>query len=264
MTANTALIVTIVFMLLVLRLDTSQKSIVSHALWVPVIWMIYSASRPVSFWLSGTLPTTAEEYMEGNPIESNILSALFILGIYVLLRRRIKWKSVLGNNKFFVLWFSYCGISILWSDFPMVSLKRWIKEIGLLLSVLVVLTEIEPVEAVKTLFKRFSYLLVSLSIVLIMFFPKLGITISPDTGLMGSYAGISYNKNGLGRICLVAGFYLFCNWIATEEDNHLGKNKERTLIQFLFYNYRVAFDNNEQCHFNQRLFDWCYSIYRIG
>ena len=221
-------------MLLVLRLDGRRKSTVSYALWIPVIWMLYSSSRPVSFWLGGALPTTAEEFMEGNPLDRNILSVLTILGIYVLLRRRIKWKTILKNNAFFVLWFSYCGISILWSDFPIVSLKRWIKEIGLLISVLIVLTEKESVEAVKAVIKRFSYLLVSLSIMLIMFFPQLGMTLSPDTGLTGSYAGISYNKNGLGRICLVAGFYLFCNWIAMRKETTPGKNKEKTLISFLF------------------------------
>jgi len=234
MTANTALILSIAVILLVLKLDARRQSTVSYALWIPVIWMIYSASRPLSFWLSGGTPETTEMYMEGNPLDRNVLSVLTIMGIYVLLRRHIRWRSVLKTNVLIFLWFSYCGISILWADFPMVSLKRLIKEIGLLLSVLIVLTEAEPIEAVKTLMKRFSYLLISLSIFLIMYFPKLGMTYSPYTGAIG-YAGVSYDKNNLGRICLIAGFFLFCNLIAMRHTNTKGNDKERTFIQFVIF-----------------------------
>ena len=233
MTPNMALILTIALILLVLKLDARRKSTVSYALWIPVMWVIYSASRPVSFWLSGTISTTAEAYIEGNPIDRSILSVLTILGIYILSRRNIKVRKIFRYNAFIVLWFSYCGISILWSDFPMVSFKRWIKEIGLLSGVLIVVTEAEPIDAVKTLIKRISYLLVSLSILLIVYFPELGLIYNPETGTV-SYAGVSYNKNSLARICLIAGFFLFCNLIAMRRTNTTENDKEKTFIQFLF------------------------------
>ena len=233
MTSNMALILTIAFILLVLKLDAMRKSNVSYALWIPVIWMIYSAARPVSFWLSGTTSTTAEAYIEGNPIDRNILSVLTILGIFVLLQRHTKVSAIFRSNAFIVLWFSYCGISILWSDFPMVSFKRWVKEIGLLSGVLIVVTETEPIDAVKTLIKRFSYLLVSCSILLILYFPKLGIDYISDTGAV-RYAGVAENKNSLARICLIAGFFLFCNLIAMGRLNTTGNEKEKKIIQFVF------------------------------
>jgi len=233
MTSNMALILTIAFILLVLKLDARRKSNVSYALWIPVIWMIYSAARPVSFWLSGTTSTTAEAYIEGNPIDRNILSVLTILGIFVLLQRHTKVSAIFRSNAFIVLWFSYCGISILWSDFPMVSFKRWVKEIGLLSGVLIVVTETEPIDAVKTLIKRFSYLLVSCSILLILYFPKLGIDYISDTGAV-RYAGVAENKNSLARICLIAGFFLFCNLIAMGRLNTTGNEKEKKIIQFVF------------------------------
>ena len=233
MTSNMALILTIAFILLVLKLDARRKSNVSYALWIPVIWMIYSAARPVSFWLSGTTSTTAEAYIEGNPIDRNILSVLTILGIFVLLQRHTKVSAIFRSNAFIVLWFSYCGISILWSDFPMVSFKRWVKEIGLLSGVLIVVTETEPIDAVKTLIKRFSYLLVSCYILLILYFPKLGIDYISDTGAV-RYAGVAENKNSLARICLIAGFFLFCNLIAMGRLNTTGNEKEKKIIQFVF------------------------------
>src|SRR3990172_5746955 len=107
MTPNMALILTIALILLVLKLDARRKSTVSYALWIPVMWVIYSASRPVSFWLSGTISTTAEAYIEGNPIDRSILSVLTILGIYILSRRNIKVRKIFRYNAFIVLWFSY-------------------------------------------------------------------------------------------------------------------------------------------------------------
>ena len=233
MMANIALLLTIAFVLLVFKLDVRRKSTASYALWIPVIWMIYSAARPVSFWLTGNPSITAKEVIEGSPIDRAILSALTILGIYVLSRRNIKWSAIFKNNVFIIFWFLYCGISILWSDFPMVSFKRWVKEIGLLSGVLIVLTEAEPIDAVKTLIKRFSYLLISFSILLIVYFPKLGMTSLSVTGIVG-YAGVGDNKNSLARICLIAGFFLFCNLIAMRRTNKTGNDKENTFIQFVF------------------------------
>ena len=90
-------------------------------------------------------------------------------------KRNIEWISIFRNNIFIVLWFVYCGISIMWSDYPFVSFKRWIKEIGCVLSILIVLTEEEPVRAVKILIKRFSYIVITSSILLILLFPDIGI-----------------------------------------------------------------------------------------
>ncbi len=235
-----ALVLTIIWVLFVFKTDVRKQPAGSHALWIPVMWMLYSASRPVSFWLGDSGSTSAEiAYVEGNPIDRAILSLLTILGLYVLSRRHIRWRQIFSNNISILLWFSYCGVSILWSDFPMVSLKRWIKEIGLVASVLIVLTETQPIEAGKTVLKRFSYSLLSFSVLLIVFFPKLGMDYSPETGVL-SYVGVSYTKNNLARICLVAGFFLFCNMVALKRTNTSGRDNENTVIQLIFFAVSVG------------------------
>jgi O-antigen ligase len=212
---------------------------VSAALWIPLIWMIYSAARPISFWISPTSAQTLDtvSFMEGSPVDRNILSFLIIISIYVLLKRKIKWGSIFKNNWLIALWFLYCGMSIFWSDFPNSSLKRWVKEIGLVLSILIVLTETEPVEAVKILFKRFAYVLVPFSVLLIIYFPDIGISAYFDPRSMLetiSYAGVSWNKNGLGRICMVCGFFFFFNLLASRSMEKQKDDKEKVFIQFLF------------------------------
>ncbi len=185
-----------------------------------MIWMLYSASRPLSFWLFPTELTIAKElqYLEGSPFDRNIYIVLMILSIYILIKRKIKWLPILQSNLLFGIWILYCGISIAWSDYQFVAFRRWIKDIGLFLSVLVILTDEEPYEAIKTLMKRFTYVTISYSITSIVFFPDLGI--AGDLGLARlNYAGVASNKNGLGRICLISGIFLFGNLISIRNFN---------------------------------------------
>ncbi len=234
-----ALILTILFVLFIFKIDAKRKSTVSFALWIPLIWMMYSAAKPISFWL-GTMPSATSEEMlsaEGNPIDRNILSILLIVSLYVLFKRKTEWLSIFKKNSFITIWFLYCGISILWSEYPLVAFKRLIKDIGILLSILIVLTESDPIDAVKTLIKRFSYILVPFSILLIIYFPESGIVKPNDVGwIMGkiNYAGVSWNKNGLARICSISGFFFICNLIAKRQMKNTENNKEKYLIQALF------------------------------
>ena len=65
-------------------------------------------------------------------------------------------------------------VSLLWSDFPDVAFKRWTKALGDLVMVLVVLSDREPISAVKRLFSRTEFLLIPLSVLLIKYYPTLG------------------------------------------------------------------------------------------
>ena len=65
--------------------------------------------------------------------------------------------------------FAFMAVSILWSPFPMVSIKRWVKAVGALLMVMVVLTERDPTAAVVGLFKRTFMVLLPLSVYLIKY-----------------------------------------------------------------------------------------------
>jgi len=234
MTEYAALIITVLFILYIFGKDIKRKSGISHALWIPFIWMIYSASKPISFFIYQT-PQSAKElaYMEGNPIDRTILSILILLSLYVLYKREIEWPLIFKRNISIFLWLLYCGVSIFWSDFQIVSLKRWIKEIGLFLSVLIVLTEVEPVDAVTTLFKRFAYIMIPFSILFIVYFPKIGISYSPDTEAL-TYVGVAESKNGLGRICLVAGFFFLFNLVRIRNVAKLENLKKEIFFHVLF------------------------------
>jgi exopolysaccharide production protein ExoQ len=51
---------------------------------------------------------------------------------------------LLQKNIPVLLYFSFCTVSIVWSDFPFVALRRWIKALGDVGMVLIMLTEPAP------------------------------------------------------------------------------------------------------------------------
>jgi len=230
-----ALILCIIFILYIFKLDFKLKPNVSPALWVPLIWMIISGSKLPSQWLNlNSNIGQAEAYMQGNSFDRTFFSILIITGLFILSRRKINWSLILHSNRWIFLLFLYFGISILWSDFPFVSFKRWIKGIGVLIMILIVLTDTYPVEAVKTLIRRCAYVLIPLSILYIKYYPHLGKGYDPWTG-EAFYQGVTTSKNMLGQLCLVLGFFLFWNMLTIWRKRDVSFDKKEMLINILFF-----------------------------
>ncbi len=185
-----------------------RKPTVSLALWVPQIWVLISASRPVYLWFYPD-PVALDDidYLSGNPVDRNILSVLLVIGLIILLKRSVDWPSTFKKNIWLFLVFVLMGISIAWSDFPAVSFKRWIRSTGDLVMALLVLTENKPGEAIKTLIMRIGLLLLPLSVILIKYFPDIGVAYTID-GLMKMWTGVTTHKNELGVLSLICGVFL--------------------------------------------------------
>ncbi len=187
----------------------NQKSDISLAIWIPLIWYAIAASRSVGRWVSmNSSEFTDVNYLEGNPIDRGVFSTLIIIGIFILLKRKnVVWSDVLRKNAWIFLLFLYMGLSILWSDFMMVSFKRWIRTTGALIMVLVVLTEPNPREAISTLFRRCFYVHLPLSIIFIKYYRTIGV----GWDYLGneSWLGVATHKNHLGQIVMTSGIFFF-------------------------------------------------------
>src|SRR5262249_51353637 len=160
---------------------------------------------PVSQWLNIGAPVeSAGDYLEGSPTDRAVLFLLMVAGCLVLWKRHLPWSQIFRNNAFITLFFLYCAVSTIWSDFPLVALKRWSKGLGDPIMVLILLTEREPVKAVETVIKRCAYVLIPLSVLFIKYYPDLGRTHSEWSGEL-YYTGVTTNKNLLGLLCMVSG-----------------------------------------------------------
>src|SRR6266487_2683892 len=164
-----ALFLTILFIFYLFKRDLGQQSDVSHAIWIPWLWMMILGSRFVSEWLNlgSSLQLSANDYQDGSPIDAIIFFLLLVNGLYILCKRRICWPLLFQANAWLTLYLCYCAVSILWSDFPLVAFKRWTKIMGHPLMALILLSEREPVKAVETVIERCAYILIPMSILYI-------------------------------------------------------------------------------------------------
>jgi exopolysaccharide production protein ExoQ len=190
-----------IFVLFLLRLERKQSRGVSFALWIPTIWMLIIASKPWSTWLGWGYDA------EGSYVDQIFLGGLFCLGLIVLVRRRFSWSSAVREHPWLVLVIGYMFASVLWSGLPFISFKRWIRELVAVVMAFVVLTERDPRHAVESVLRRTIYVLIPVSVLLIKYYPEYGVQYAPWSGLQ-SWVGVTLQKNGLGRLCLVSIFFL--------------------------------------------------------
>jgi O-antigen ligase len=186
------------------RYDGSPSRGTTKALGIPGIWLFLISSRFVSQWL-GLAPSgnSSEIYLDGNPIDRVVFLVLLALGLWVVIQRGGRVEPLLQRNPTILLFFFYCAVSVIWSDFPLTALKRWIKAVGDLVMVLVVLTEPEPLQALRLLVTRLGFVLFPLSVLFIKYFPHLGRLMTKSW--MYEFTGVTTQKNTLGMICLVYG-----------------------------------------------------------
>ncbi len=207
-----ALAIWLMLLLGVLVFDPAKDKRTSAALWVPVIWMFFFGSRSPAVWLgvsSGI--NTAQALEEGNPLDRTIYLLLTLAAIIILVSRSFQWRQFFAQNSALTLFLAFALLSVAWSDFPFATFKKWFRDTGIYMVVLVVLSDPRPLEAVRTVLRRMCYLLVPLSIVLVKYYPDLGKTFSDWGGQ--EYTGVSTSKNMLGALCLVSGIFFFWDTI---------------------------------------------------
>src|SRR5690348_11564011 len=121
-------------------LDRDNSVHTSKALWLPVAWIWLVGSRPVSSWLGLTPSNGANVQLEGSPVDAAVLGVLIAAAIGILIRRGSRIRALLTANWPILIYFLYCLISIFWADFPSVAFKKWIKAIGDLAMILLIVT----------------------------------------------------------------------------------------------------------------------------
>ncbi|HSS98947.1 MAG TPA: O-antigen ligase family protein, partial [Terriglobales bacterium] len=179
--------------------------------WVPFVWLFIVSTRALSTWLNlaGHTSLTADPEMSGSPVDSVLLATLMALGLIVLFTRAERAKRLLFRNKWLLVLFAYMAISTAWSNFPDVTIRRWIRSAGTLVMVLVIHTEDNPLGALKALLRRVYLLYIPASIAAIKYFRNIGVTFD-WSGSEEMWIGLSVHKNNLGQVAMCSG--LFSTW----------------------------------------------------
>ncbi|WP_158748502.1 O-antigen ligase [Acidobacterium sp. S8] len=191
--------------------DCRRRKTVSARVWVPTMLILILGSRPASIWASGGTIHASTEM--ANDVATSSIDQMFyfsVLASSLILasRKGFKWGKLFASNPAIMLFYLYFAISIMWSSDPIGSTKRIIKDFGLLFVIAVVLSEKEPLQAMRAIYVRCGFLLLPLSIVFIKYFPVYG----RSYGIAGDVmlTGVTTQKNSLGEIVLI--FTLFMVW----------------------------------------------------
>jgi O-antigen ligase len=234
MPPSLALLLWLVLLLLLLCFDPAKTPKTSAALWVPVIWLFIDMSRLPSQWLGVEGgEEAAQAFEEGNPLDRIIYSALIVLAVGILMRRSFKWGNFFGQNVALTAFLSFALLSVLWSDFPFITFKRWFRDLGNYLVILVPLSDPRPLEAVRAVLRRLCYVLIPLSVLLIRYYQKLSIHYSYWTGVP-EYVGASTSKNTLGVLCLLSGLFFFWDTVTRWSDRKERRTKRIILVNVGF------------------------------
>lgn len=233
MPPSLALFLWLVLVLAFLYYDPARDTKMSLALWVPLIWMFIVGSRLPSQWLGAQMETAAQALEEGNAVDRTILTILILLALGILTARSFNWAGFFRRNLFLMAFLLFALASVFWSDFPFVALKRWFRDFGEYLVILVVLSDAHPFEATRIVLRRLCFMIIPLSILLIKYFPQIGIQYQFWSGAP-MYVGATTSKNMLGGACLVSGIFFFWDTVARWPDRRVRRNKRIIALNIVF------------------------------
>ena len=130
-------------------------------------------------------------------MDAAIFAALMVAGIIVVVLRGQRAITLLKANGPILLYLLYCVISVSWSPFPEPAFKRWTKDVGDVVMVLILATDAQPIAALRRLYSRLGFILFPASILLIRY-TELGRGYDPDGRPMNT--GVKTNKNSFGIV----------------------------------------------------------------
>lgn len=206
-----ALLIGTIFVYFAYRSDRKRDIGDTSGLFWPSLWYIVVASHPIGYWLDlwgVPLPAGSADPTDGSVIDRAFYGVLTIIGFTILSRRGFSWGATLRRNPWLTTLFVYMAVSVIWSHYPYVSFKRYIKVIGSIVMALVVLTSDRPLESIFTVLRRCLYVHLPMSIICTRYYRSLGVSYD-WSGANQMWIGISTTKNTLGQIAMLGVIYFF-------------------------------------------------------
>lgn len=214
----------VLFMLWLFIKDRKLRPMESWVLWIPVLWLVVIGSRPLSLWFATTTHTSKDGSEEGGLLEVIVYFLLIAMGTIVAAKRKVDWSQFISKNRWVVIYLAYCGVSVLWSDYPFVGFKRWTKDVTNVIMLLIIFTEKDSVQAFKAVWARYIYVLVPVSVLFIKYYPDWGRIYNQHT-FVPNFVGLTSEKNSLGQVALISGLILVWDFIESRRQRIKAMNR---------------------------------------
>ena len=105
----------------------------------------------------------ADAAVSGSLADQLFLSLLIIWGGLIIYKRH-EVLRLINANRLLIGFIVYLGITAFWSELGGASIRKWVRLVGNFIMAAVIVTEPEPLEAIKSLFRRATYFLIPLSV----------------------------------------------------------------------------------------------------
>lgn len=154
-----------------------------------------------------------EDIGTSNVVNQVVFSTLFVLSLFCLLPKRQTLWLLIKREKFLTAFLVWCMLSIVWSQYSLVSFKRIFQIITTVSVTLALLLHIDSPDDALIYFKWILYLYIPLTVASIIFIPD---ATDPVTS---AWRGFSLQKNQLGQASLVS----IVIWIYAMRSNKRGR-----------------------------------------
>src|SRR5262249_40579559 len=119
------------------------------------------------------------------------------------------------------------------------ALKRWIKSVGDPVMMLIVMTDEQPVAALRRLFSRTGFILMPISVLWNKYYPNLGHDYDQWTGGM-SFTGVARDKNTLCLISFVLSLGALWQVIALIQSDRFPLKRRQLLAQLVLLGFGLV------------------------
>jgi len=211
------------FIVGLLLADRAWRGAGSSALLIPYGWLLIQGSRPLSYWFGGGGGG------EAHPVNTIWYALILFASLAILAKRQLMWSAVVAQNKALFAIYFYLFLSVFWSEDPIDSLKRIIKDFEAILVALVLLSEKDPAASLRMVFVRVAYILFPLSFVFIKYFPNIGRNATRAGENM--FTGVTTQKNSLGLMVFVLVLVIVWDLIQTADSEHRSGKRLQILIR---------------------------------
>ena len=140
---------------------------------------------------------TASVEATSNPVNQIVFSVVLFLSMISLFSKREQLVNLIISEKFLSLFLLWCLISIIWSQYSFISLKRLIQVLSAVTASLAVLLHTESSNDNLKYFEWVLYPYIVLSLLAVIFISE---AIDPN---FGTWRGLTPTKNNLGQVGLV-------------------------------------------------------------